>query len=75
MLTDDAQRLRTALRRAGFDTSTATTSIAAVPAPPDRPELVPARAESMLARVVFLPVYPELRDDEVDALVEAVTQR
>jgi hypothetical protein len=26
----------------------------------------------MLARVIFLPVYPELRDDEVDALVDAV---
>jgi dTDP-4-amino-4,6-dideoxygalactose transaminase len=72
VLADDPQRLRATLRRAGFDTSAATTSIAAVPAPPDRPELAPARAESMLARVIFLPVYPELRDDEVDELLDAV---
>jgi dTDP-4-amino-4,6-dideoxygalactose transaminase len=72
VLTDDPQRLRAALRRAGFDTSAATTSIAAVPAPADRPELAPARAESMLDRVIFLPVYPELREDEVAALVDAV---
>ena len=72
VLTDDPQRLRAALRRAGFDTSAATTSIAAVPAPPDRPELASTRAESMLARVIFLPVYPELREDEVAALVDAV---
>jgi len=72
VLTDDPRRLRAALRRAGLDTSTATTSIAAVPAPPDRPELAPTRAESMLGRVVFLPVYPELREAEVTALVDAV---
>jgi dTDP-4-amino-4,6-dideoxygalactose transaminase len=74
VLTDEPERLRAELRRAGFDTSTATTSIAAVPAPPDRPELAPTRSDSMLARVVFLPVYPELREDEVAALVDAVTR-
>lgn len=72
VLTDDALPLRAALRRGGFDTSAATTSIAAVPAPPDRPEIAPTCAESMLARAIFLPVYPELRDDEVDALVDSV---
>ena len=72
VLTDEPERLRAELRRAGFDTSTATTSIAAVPAAPDRPELAPTRAESMLARVIFLPVYPELCDDEAEALADAV---
>ena len=74
VLTEEPRRLRAIVRRAGFDTSTATTSIAAVPPPPDRPELRPAAAESMLARVVFLPVYPELREEEVAALVDAVAR-
>ncbi|MFY9580203.1 MAG: DegT/DnrJ/EryC1/StrS family aminotransferase [Gaiellaceae bacterium] len=72
VLADNPPRLRKELRRAGFDSSTATTSIAAVPAPADRPELAPAVAESMLARVIFLPVYPELREGEVAALLVAV---
>jgi dTDP-4-amino-4,6-dideoxygalactose transaminase len=72
VLTDETQRFRTACRRAGLDTSAATTSIAAVPAPPDRLELTPTHAESLLARVIFLPVYPELREDEVAALVDAL---
>ena len=59
---------------AGFDTSTATTSISAVAAPPERPELSAARAESMLSRVIFLPVYPELDEDEVARLVDAVAR-
>ena len=48
------------LRRAGFDATAATSSIAAVDAPPGRPELVPHHAKTMMERVVFVPVYPEI---------------
>ena len=71
VLAPDRKELVAGLRRAGFDAATATSGIAAVPAPPERPELRPASAERTLARIVFLPVYPELADAELDRLAEA----
>jgi dTDP-4-amino-4,6-dideoxygalactose transaminase len=72
VLVDDPVRLRTVLRQEGFDSSSATTSIAAVPASESGP--APVTAERFLARVVFLPLYPEMPESERAALAEAVAR-
>lgn len=48
------------LRAAGFDAARGTTSITAIPAPADRPELQPAVARAAMDRVLFVPAYPEI---------------
>jgi dTDP-4-amino-4,6-dideoxygalactose transaminase len=70
----DRDALVSHLRRTGFDAATATSSIDAVPAPEDRPELRPTQAERTIAEVVFVPAYPELGDDELDRLAESVAE-
>ncbi len=62
-----------ALRSGGFDASRSTTSIAALPAPAERPDLDPEVARSLLERVVFVPVYPELDDATVQRLAALLT--
>ena len=62
------------LRRAGFDAATATSSIAAVTPPPDRPDLAAHAAERTVDGVVFLPVYPELGEREVERFLTAVAE-
>ena len=72
VLAADRDGLVSHLRREGFDAATATSSIDTVPAPPDRPDLRPTRAEQAIAEVVFIPAYPELGDEELDRLAESV---
>ena len=66
VLVDDTARLRTALRLGGFDSSSATTSIASLP-PSET-------AERFLTRVVFLPLYPEMPENERGALADIVAR-
>jgi perosamine synthetase len=54
VIAGDPDALIQALRRGGFDATRATTSIAAIGAPP------PPRAAELMERVVFVPAYPEL---------------
>jgi dTDP-4-amino-4,6-dideoxygalactose transaminase len=63
----DPAALVAALRNAGFDAATATSSIAAVGG-----SGAPRIAQELMSRIVFLPVYPELPAGELDRLVEAV---
>jgi 1-acyl-sn-glycerol-3-phosphate acyltransferase len=70
----DRARLTRALRRSGFDAATATSSLAAVPAPPDRPELAPRAAARIMSEIVFLPVYPELTEVELDDMLAAIAR-
>lgn len=72
VLTADPTGLVAALRRAGFDASTATSAIRPVAAPADRPELDPVAARQLVASVVFLPVYPELPEEERGRLLEVL---
>ena len=72
VLVDDPIRLRKLLRQEGFDSSSATTSIAAVPA--SASGLAPVAAERFLAHVVFLPLYPELPESERASLAHAVAR-
>lgn len=68
----DPQRLVEAVRARGFDASLKASSVSAVPAPPDRPELDPARARDVMSRLVFLPAYPELPSGSLEQIAEAV---
>ena len=68
----DPEGLVSALRVRGFDASRATSNIAPVPAPPDL--LAPEEANRMMSRVVFLPVYPEIPDGDLDLLASAVDE-
>jgi dTDP-4-amino-4,6-dideoxygalactose transaminase len=68
---EDPPTLVRRLRAAGFDASTATTALVAVPAPEGRPDADPVAARRLLERIVFLPVYPELPERELVRLMDA----
>lgn len=60
------------LRAAGFDGSPATSALAALPAPAGRQESDPVEARRLLARLVCLPVYPELPEAAFRRLLDVV---
>jgi perosamine synthetase len=64
------ERLIAAVREAGFDANTATTSVTVVRAPADRPE--PNLAAAVLDRTVFVPAYPELPEAAFERLRQTV---
>lgn len=64
MLADEPKPMIAALRRAGFDGAQQTRS-QAVAAPPGRPETTPVVAAEVLKRIIVLPCYPAMPDDEV----------
>jgi dTDP-4-amino-4,6-dideoxygalactose transaminase len=63
-------RLQRLLRQAGFDASVGATSLAVIPPPPDRPGRAAAQAEAMLARMLYVPAYPELGAVDADQLLD-----
>lgn len=69
----DPERLVNAVRAQGFDASLKASSVSAVLAPPDRPELDPINARDMMSRLVFLPAYPELPRGSLQQIASAVT--
>lgn len=72
VLVEEADALVTTLRRAGFDGARGTSSIAAIPAPPERPHARPMACEGWAERVVFLPAYPEVPEADRDRMAEVV---
>ena len=64
----DPDALIAAARTAGFDAARSASSVRAVVAPPERPELEPRRAHELMANLVFLPAYPELPAGALDEL-------
>lgn len=72
VVADDPDSLISSLRRQGLDAGRATSNMAAVAPPEDRPRLAPKLAQRMTERLAFLPVYPELPDDALRRLVETV---
>jgi perosamine synthetase len=70
----DPTRAVDIFRAAGFDVTTATTSIAAVPPPDDRADLRPDAAMRFMEEAVFLPVYPELPEPAFRRLVEVMNR-
>ena len=71
VLGDEPTALIERLRAAGFD-ATSTATMRSVPAPRDRPDLAPRAAERMLARLVYVPMYPELPAYARTRLAEAL---
>jgi dTDP-4-amino-4,6-dideoxygalactose transaminase len=57
---------------AGFDAARAASSVKAVTAPRDRPEVEPVCAQSLMSRLVFLPAYPELPPGSLEILASAL---
>ncbi len=74
VVTPQPQELVSRLRRNGFDASQATSNIAPVPAPPGLPQLAPEGAARMMSSLVFLPVYPELPEETLDELSNALEE-
>ena len=70
--TDDVTGLIAAARAMGFDAARSASSVQAIPAPPDRPELEPVRALQIMSRLVFLPAYPELPPGSLARLATAL---
>jgi dTDP-4-amino-4,6-dideoxygalactose transaminase len=68
---DDAIAL---LRAEGFDAARGTTSITALDAPHDRPELAPKQAIQAMKRVLFVPIYPEISQSDRDRLAAALSR-
>lgn len=60
--------------RSGFDLAGAT-NIAAIPRPPERPDLPPTEAERFMARVVFVPAHAGVPAEALEDLVEVVAHR
>lgn len=69
VVVSDGSRLITELHRSGFDASAATSNLTAVSVP-DRP--APERAGALMRSVVYLPVYPELTDADLNRLLAAL---
>lgn len=67
LLSERPEELVRALRSEGFD-ATQVATMKAVPTPPDRTDLAPRQAEELLRRMVYLPVYPELSEKELERL-------
>jgi perosamine synthetase len=62
-----------ACRAAGFDAARGASSVAAVPAPSNRPEADPVDARRMMTALVFLPAYPELPRGSLARLASAIS--
>jgi dTDP-4-amino-4,6-dideoxygalactose transaminase len=70
----DRGKLAASLRRSGFDAAIATSSLASVQAPEDRPELAPQTADRIMSEIVFLPLYPEFDETEVEEMLATVAR-
>lgn len=76
VLADDPDRIVDELRRAGFD-ATRAASLRCVPASASaaaRAVAEPREAQRVLARTVYLPVYPEMPEKAIDALAAALSR-
>ncbi|MDZ4772796.1 MAG: DegT/DnrJ/EryC1/StrS family aminotransferase [Planctomycetota bacterium] len=71
LLSNRPDELVTSLREAGYD-ATRVATMSALPPPADRPELEPREARALLARVVYVPVYPELPESRIEELARIV---
>jgi perosamine synthetase len=70
----DPARAIEILRNAGFDSTAATSSIAALEAPPGHRHIRPESSVRLMERVVFVPVYPELPDRAFAPLLQTLVR-
>jgi perosamine synthetase len=68
----DPDRVIAAARAAGFDAARRASSVGAIEAPADRPDLEPHEAEAFMSGLVFLPAYPELPDGSLRKLGDVI---
>lgn len=68
----DPDGLVKTLRAEGFDAARGTSTLAAVPEAPERPEVRAPACASWKDTVVFLPAYPEVPDADRDRMADAV---
>lgn len=71
VLADDSARLISAMREAGFDGSSAH-SMCVVKPPADRPNQRAVIAERILPRIVYLPLYRQLPEAELERMAEVL---
>ena len=71
VLSNRPQELVARLWARGFDATQAAT-LAALPAPGSHPHTEPHQARAMLARLVYVPVYPEMPEPKHDELASIV---
>ena len=73
ILTDDPDPLRRELARHGFD-ATQGHSMIVVDPPPGRDDLEPRETRRFLARILFLPFYDALPDEELDRMAAVLVR-
>jgi perosamine synthetase len=71
ILVENPEAVIAALRKAGFD-ATQGQSMATVAPPVDRPEVAPRQAANVLAKMVYLPIYPEMPERAIRKMAEVV---
>jgi len=74
VLADDPDRIVAVLRESGFD-ATRAASLRSIPVPDSkagRTFVEPREAQRILARTVYLPVYPEMPERAIDAMAAAL---
>jgi hypothetical protein len=71
VVAENPGEMLTALRRAGFD-ATQGQSMCVVPTPEERGDMQAPLAADTLARIVFLPIYPEMPARSVRKIARAV---
>jgi dTDP-4-amino-4,6-dideoxygalactose transaminase len=67
----DTESVIAFLERKGFD-ATAGGAMRTVAPPPDRVDLEPKGAQQSLENVIYLPVYPEMPDDEIERMGRSI---
>jgi perosamine synthetase len=72
MAAGDPDRAIAAARAAGFDAARRASSVGAIEAPADRPDLEPFEAKGFMSGLVFLPAYPELPEGSLEKLADAI---
>jgi perosamine synthetase len=72
IVTDHAGELIAAARAVGFDAARSASSVQAIAAPADRPDLEPLCARRVMSRLVFVPTYPELPRGSLERLAAAI---
>lgn len=74
VLDDDPHGPMRRLRSLGFDSTRATTSLGVVESPPERPDVRAAASEALVARMLFVPAYPEIPEAELRRLGAALRE-
>jgi dTDP-4-amino-4,6-dideoxygalactose transaminase len=71
VLSNRPEELVARLWERGFDATQAAT-LSALPAPASHPQAEPREARAMLARLVYVPVYPEIPESKIDEIASIV---